>query len=232
MTLQIGVIGVGMIGQDHIRRLTTTLAGASIVAVSDVDAKQAQEVAGRIGAKTYATGEELIAATNVDAVIVASWGPTHGRYVLACIAAGKPCFCEKPLAETVVDCEAVLDAEAKHGRIVAGTIFDDLVSTRNLENLLRQVDEICALITALPRPETLPGQRFPAPYLTVMDWGHDERDYAAGHPDRAPRLDRESWDGMVANIHAIAELAAERYGVRAVSLRSPCAARGDGRRVA
>ena len=116
MTLQIGVIGVGMIGQDHIRRLTTTLAGASIIAVSDVDAKQAQEVAARIGAKTYATGEELIAATDVEAVIVASWGPTHARYVLACIAAGKPCFCEKPLAETVEDCEAVLDAETKHGK--------------------------------------------------------------------------------------------------------------------
>jgi myo-inositol 2-dehydrogenase/D-chiro-inositol 1-dehydrogenase len=116
MTLKIGVIGVGMIGQDHIRRLTTVLAGASIVAVSDVDAQQAQDVAARIGAEAYATGEELIAAKEVEAVIVASWGPTHARYVLACIAAGKPCFCEKPLAETVEDCEAVLDAEAKHGK--------------------------------------------------------------------------------------------------------------------
>ena len=49
-----------------------------------------------------------------------------------------------------------------------------------------------------------------------MDWGHDERDYAAGHPDRAPRLGPEAWDGMVANIRAIAELARDRYGVRAV----------------
>jgi inosose dehydratase len=106
--------------------------------------------------------------------------------------------------------------EARGLRIVAGTIFDDLVSPQNRENLLRQVNEICALITALPQPETHPGQHFAAPYLTVMDWGHDERDYAAGHPDHAPRLDPETWNGMVANIRAIAELARDRYGVRAV----------------
>ena len=106
--------------------------------------------------------------------------------------------------------------EARGLRIVAGTIFDDLVSPRNRENLLRQTDEICTLITALPRPETHPGQRFAAPYLTVMDWGHDERDYAAGHSDQAPRLAPEAWAGMIANIRAIAELARDRHGVRAV----------------
>jgi inosose dehydratase len=106
--------------------------------------------------------------------------------------------------------------EARGLRIVAGTIFDDLVSPQNRENLLRETNEICALITSLPRPESHRGQRFAAPYLTVMDWGHDERDYAAGHPDRAPRLDPEAWAGMIANIHTIAELARDRYSVRAV----------------
>ncbi len=100
--------------------------------------------------------------------------------------------------------------------IVAGTIFDDLVAPANRDNLLRQTDEICALITSLPKPETHAGQRFDAPYLTVMDWGHDERDYAAGHSDRAPRLDDAAWAGMVANIRVIAELARDKFGVRAV----------------
>jgi len=101
-------------------------------------------------------------------------------------------------------------------RIVAGTIFDNLVSPENRANLLRQTDEICALIAALPRPDTRAGQRFAAPYLTVMDWGHDARDYASGHSDHAQRLDDATWTGMVANIRAIAELARDKYGVRAV----------------
>ncbi|MCW0001369.1 sugar phosphate isomerase/epimerase [Pararhizobium sp. YC-54] len=100
-------------------------------------------------------------------------------------------------------------------KIVAGTIFDDLVSASNRDNLLRQADEICALITRLPKPETHPGQRFSAPYLTVMDWGHDDRDYAAGHFDLAPRLDNRAWQTMIENIRAIATLARDKYGVRA-----------------
>lgn len=99
--------------------------------------------------------------------------------------------------------------------IVAGTIFDDLVSPENRDNLLRQTDQICALITALPQPATHPGQRFAAPYLTVMDWGHEIRDHAAGHSDRAPRLDDAAWAGMIGNIRAIAARARD-HGVRAV----------------
>jgi inosose dehydratase len=106
--------------------------------------------------------------------------------------------------------------DARGLRIVAGTIFDDLVSPANRENLLRQTNEICDFITALPRPRNHEGQRYPAPYLTVMDWGHDERDYAAGHSDRAPRLEADAYAGMVANVRAIAELARDHHGVRAV----------------
>lgn len=101
-------------------------------------------------------------------------------------------------------------------RIVAGTIFDDLVAATNGEHLLRQTHEICALIRQLPQLPTEEGQRFAAPYLVVMDWGHDERDYAAGHSDRAPRLSPEQWQTMVGHIRAIAELSWNTYGIRTV----------------
>lgn len=99
--------------------------------------------------------------------------------------------------------------------IVAGTIFDDVLSEENYPNLLRQVDEICSLITQLPELPQEPGQRWAAPYLTVMDWGHDERDYAAGHPDRAPRLDEAGWNRLISHFRGLCQKA-KSYGVRPV----------------
>ncbi|MGI3903418.1 MAG: sugar phosphate isomerase/epimerase family protein [Janthinobacterium lividum] len=122
-----------------------------------------------------------------------------------------------PYGYAPLDADRVGRALAERGLTsVAGTILDDLASGANRESLPRQTDEICALLTRLPPPAQADGQSFPAPYLTVMDWGHDERDYAAGHSDRAPRLSEAAWADLVANIRAIARLARDRHGVQAV----------------
>jgi myo-inositol 2-dehydrogenase/D-chiro-inositol 1-dehydrogenase len=117
MTVRVGVIGAGMIGQDHIRRITQVLSGGTVVAVTDVDAARAVSVADGWPAVTvYPTGRELIASGDVDAVLVTSWGPTHEDHVLAAIGAGRPVFCEKPLATTEDACLRIMDAEMAGGR--------------------------------------------------------------------------------------------------------------------
>jgi len=118
MTLRLGVVGTGAIGQDHIKRITRKTSGARVVAVNDInlDVARAFVAAENIDARVEASTAELIGATDVDAVLVASWGPAHEEQVLACIAAGKPVFCEKPLATTAVGARRIVDAEMRHGR--------------------------------------------------------------------------------------------------------------------
>ncbi|MFC3529109.1 Gfo/Idh/MocA family protein [Paracoccus mangrovi] len=118
MTVRIGVIGTGMIGRDHTRRIQQVLAGAEVVALSDYHPDAARAVQADLApkARVYDKGEDLIAADDVDAVLVTSTGATHEPYVLAAIAAGKPVFCEKPLATTADGAKRIVDAEAAFGR--------------------------------------------------------------------------------------------------------------------
>ncbi|MGI3224175.1 Gfo/Idh/MocA family oxidoreductase [Streptomyces sp. GTA36] len=139
MTVRVGVIGAGWIGLEHIRRLTDTVAGAKVTAVTDIDAARAEEAAARVGARVLADGAELIVAEDVDAVLVTSWGPTHAEHVLNAIAAGKPVFCEKPLATTAEDCLRIVEAERAHGRRLVQVGF-----MRRYDAGYRQMKEVLA----------------------------------------------------------------------------------------
>jgi myo-inositol 2-dehydrogenase/D-chiro-inositol 1-dehydrogenase len=117
MTVNVGIIGVGRIGQDHARRLTGVLSGARVTAVADSDSARAREVAQSLpGASVHGSGPDLIAASGVDAVVVTSGGPTHEEFVLAAIRADKLVFCEKPLAPTPEACLRIIAAEVAGGR--------------------------------------------------------------------------------------------------------------------
>ena len=117
MTVRVGIVGVGTIGLEHVRRLHQRVSGAEVVAVADVDVARAERVASEVpGARVFPSGQELIRTEDVDGVVVASWGPSHEELVLAAIEQGKPVFCEKPLAPTADACLRILDAEMAHGR--------------------------------------------------------------------------------------------------------------------
>lgn len=118
MTLRFGVVGTGAIGREHIQRITHTLSGGQVVAVTDVNREAALAVVkqNQIDAIVYPNDLALIADKSVDAVMVTSWGPAHEATVLAAIAAGKYVFCEKPLATTAAGAMNIVKAEMKHGQ--------------------------------------------------------------------------------------------------------------------
>lgn len=123
-----------------------------------------------------------------------------------------------PYGYLPIDAPRVAEELNKNGlAIVAGTIFHDLLDPNNQESVLHAVDDICKLITdpALPKLKVHDGQKFPTPYMTVMDWGHDERDYNAGHPDRSPRLSPDDWKMFMGHVRAVCERA-NSWGVRPV----------------
>ncbi len=114
--LQVGVVGTGMIGALHARNISRATPGAAIAAVMDIDEARAQAVATDCGARAYSDALALIADPAVDAVLIASPDAFHAEQTIACIDAGKPVLCEKPMATTVADGERVLRAELATGR--------------------------------------------------------------------------------------------------------------------
>ena len=112
MTIGIGVIGAGVMGADHAATLAGAIGGAHLVAIADADSARATTLAQQTGAAAVFTdGAALIKDSRVDAVLVASPDQTHVDLVLACLEAGKPVLCEKPLAPTIEGCLKVMAAE-------------------------------------------------------------------------------------------------------------------------
>ena len=104
-------------GADHARTLATQVAGVKLRALTDADAERAKAVAAETGAETVAA--DPLAVINdplVHAVLIASPDQTHHDLTLACIAAGKPVLCEKPLAPTSRECLDIISAEVALGR--------------------------------------------------------------------------------------------------------------------
>lgn len=111
--LRIAVLGVGMMGADHVARITSTIAGARVAVVNDHFLEKAEELAAAIpGCRVVADPLDAIADPEVDAVLLATPGPTHEKQLLACLEHGKPVMCEKPLTTDVETALAVVKAEA------------------------------------------------------------------------------------------------------------------------
>jgi myo-inositol 2-dehydrogenase/D-chiro-inositol 1-dehydrogenase len=114
--LRIAVLGVGMMGADHVARITSRISGARVAVVNDYVTEKAQEVAASVpGARVAADPIDAITDEDVDAVLLATPGPTHEKQLLACLEQGKPVLCEKPLTTDSASSLEVVRHEAVLG---------------------------------------------------------------------------------------------------------------------
>jgi scyllo-inositol 2-dehydrogenase (NAD+) len=107
--LGIGVIGLGRLGSSYAKYFTGRIAGATLVAVSDVNETAVASVAAELGiSKTYSRYQDLIADEEVEGVIIVSPTSTHQEIVAEAANQRKPIFCEKPLSISLDAARAML----------------------------------------------------------------------------------------------------------------------------
>jgi predicted dehydrogenase len=123
-SIGVAVIGAGMAGRAHAAgyRSASTVYGEGLpeirlAAIADVNPAFAADTARRFGYERAEGGWEAVAAADdVDVVSVVVANPLHRRIVEGLLAAGKHVLCEKPMAPTVEDAEAMVAAAGASDR--------------------------------------------------------------------------------------------------------------------
>ena len=119
MVLHVGVVGAGIMGADHARQLAWFVSGAEVVLLADPDLARATAAAAAVGSGVLDDPFALVASAEVDAVVIASPDATHPALVRACVEAGKPVLCEKPLSPTLSDSAALLNDLGEDAALVS-----------------------------------------------------------------------------------------------------------------
>ena len=115
---RVGVVGLGYWGPNLARNFDR-LPDSELAWIYDASV-EARERWARAFPRARVAGEfdELLADDELDAVVVATNVSTHAELARRTLAAGKHCFVEKPLAQSVEDAEAVVDAAREAGRVL------------------------------------------------------------------------------------------------------------------
>jgi len=131
-----GIVGAGYFGAALARALAA-MPGAQVVAVHDP--RHAARLAGALGARVADTVEDLCAAADVDAVVVASPNWAHVEPVIAAARARKHIFCEKPIALSYPDCLRMVEAARAAGvTFMAGHVMNFMDGVRRAKALIAE----------------------------------------------------------------------------------------------
>ena len=114
-TIRTGVIGVGNMGRHH-ARIWATMPGSRFVGMADPDIARVQELADQYGVPAYADYHDLLG--QVEAVSIAAPTTLHYQIGLDCLAYGVHVLIEKPLAASVEEAQALVQAARQRGLVL------------------------------------------------------------------------------------------------------------------
>ncbi len=95
--LGVAVIGTGGWGKNHVR-VYKELASTELVAICDVNAERAKDIASQFGVKAYTNSTRMLKNKEIEAVSVCTWSTKLAREALKALKAGKHVLVEKPMA--------------------------------------------------------------------------------------------------------------------------------------
>ncbi|OXS73422.1 Gfo/Idh/MocA family protein [Domibacillus enclensis] len=114
--IKVGVIGCGSIAKHRHIPEHAANENVEIVAFCDIVEERAQEYADQYNAKAYTSFEELLKNEEVDAVSVCTPNSLHAPISIAALNAGKHVLCEKPMATSAEEADAMIAAAEKNGK--------------------------------------------------------------------------------------------------------------------
>jgi predicted dehydrogenase len=112
--LRVALAGPGRFGME-LGRLLRDTPGAELVAVYSHTPATAKTAAEALGVPASTSFEDVVGSDSLDAVVIATSHDTHRALTIDAARAGKHVFCEKPMAITVADCEAMIRATDEAG---------------------------------------------------------------------------------------------------------------------
>jgi myo-inositol 2-dehydrogenase/D-chiro-inositol 1-dehydrogenase/scyllo-inositol 2-dehydrogenase (NAD+) len=112
---QLAVLGAGRVGMVHARNATGSVPAAELACIVDADLEVGRRAGAELGVPVFTDLGQALSGAEFDGVVIAAPTFVHAELAVLAASAGKHVFCEKPMALTVDECDAMSNAAEKAG---------------------------------------------------------------------------------------------------------------------
>lgn len=145
--LGVAVIGTGFWGKNH-ARVYKELPETELIAICDINAERAKNVAGQFGAKPYTNTTKMLRNNKIQAVSICTWSTSLAKEALKALKAGKHVLVEKPMAASTRQAEILLKTAENEGlHLTVGFLMRFIPGVQYMKKAI-QAKEIGQLVCA------------------------------------------------------------------------------------